>query len=380
MASPHKRRRKRAIADLLGGTIGSAALVKEALEYMIFGGGSKGKSSLVADGASADPSKVDALLGNAEILSSMSQLDTKYLAHLGFAAPADMNGDWIKIGDKYFVFDDAKLPALTGTTVSLNHDGDAGTADVTAVVVGTKDEAEDDATCATQLKAAIESVNGFGSKMSASIEAAGGADELLLSWSPRTYGALSITQGAGDSATITKSTGRGGSIGGHAPIHYLKAAAPGDYTGDRGVLFFINGPASKYIQNSADMLDSMVANIKPTSFPQANRALHIKFVASMATGDAVVLKALDGGAAEDFAATTPVAGVTDLEAFTGSPVLDKSGLDAGAQDSFTLGEYIIPYEVGDVDQGIQLTYTRVGGESAITGGGFALHWEVIDWT
>ena len=34
MASPHKRRRKRAIADLLGGTVGSATLVKEALEYI----------------------------------------------------------------------------------------------------------------------------------------------------------------------------------------------------------------------------------------------------------------------------------------------------------------------------------------------------------
>ena len=45
MASPHKRRRKRAIADLLSGIIPSGAsageLVEDAVEYMIYSGGSK---------------------------------------------------------------------------------------------------------------------------------------------------------------------------------------------------------------------------------------------------------------------------------------------------------------------------------------------------
>tara|TARA_Y100000592_G_scaffold35948_2_gene57030 strand:- start:46398 stop:47552 length:1155 start_codon:yes stop_codon:yes gene_type:complete len=382
MASPHKRRRKRAIADLLGGTVGSATLVKEALEYMIFGGGSKGKSSLVADGAVGAPSKVDALLDNAGILSSMSQLDTKYLAHVTLGTSTQQDGQFVKIGDKYFKFDAGSLPAATGTTVSYNHDGDAGTAAVTAVVVGLQGEADSGATCAAQLKAAIESANGFAGKISASIEVGGGTDQLLLSWSPRDYGQLSLTDGngAGDDgqAVFTRSTGRGGSLGGHAPIHYVKASA--EYTGNSGILFFINGPACKYIQNSADMSDDIVAKIKPGGFG-ANKAIHFKFVASMATGDTVKVEALDNDTEEAFAEVSPVAGLTDLQAFTGSPISNKgpvAGIDVAAA-AHTLGEFLVQYDAEDVDDGIAITYARANAEAAISGGGFALHWEVIDW-
>ena len=386
MASPKRRRRKRAARSVLGiappfdsgeiTAMADTALLKEAMRYAIFTAGSStthGASQQFADGAKAQgESLINDVVAQSGLFSSLRDLDTKFLAHITVVAPATMNGAWIKIGDKYFAFDDTVAGDDGATVIDLDHDDNGGTDTVKAIRVGTLAAGNHKKTVLDALKAAIESANGFGGKIS--VVKNGNAntdDKLLLSWSPRDLGALSITQKAAE-ATILRSTARGGALASEIPMYYLNAT-PRTLTDDRGILFYVNGPGCKYIQSSSDIAATMLASIEPAGFG-ANKAIHMKIVADMAASDGIKVEQIEDGAAEAFDNTTSIGG-TSLE-FASGPITAKLGLNTSGDH--TIAEYVFVHGAGGGNDGIKLTASR-GATDRVVGKGFVIRWELVDW-
>ena len=322
-------------------------------------------------------------------LSSLSDLNTKHLMKLSISdAPAAANGEWIKIGEKYFAFDDTSAAATTGTLVS-NYDiaaGDEPDVRVTAIKVGTNDVADTAAALAGALKTAIEHSNGFGGLVEVTADSA----DLYLAWDPTGLGNLAVSQKAG-AADFTPSvaSGKGHALAAEAPVHFMTVAAKADITVDHGLLFFVNGGGAKYMQ-ATDMVTAaagtMIADIVPAGFDGATKKLHLKIAMDSATGDQIKVEALN-------AEQVTVTAFGDVDK-SGTETLEKSASisaiteldDVGAGGSLAVSEYVMAWNDELYDGGLRVTYTNDHNNAAAAdrrntkmGGGIVIHWFVETW-
>jgi hypothetical protein len=404
MASPKKRRRKRAIRSVLGVTapfssvetadMADSALILNALKYQIrapVGAGSAPfpLGSLGSEGevmTDAQQFEFDRVCADGGLgLSKVVNLNTKHLMKLTMSdAPAAATTEWISIGDKVFAFDDAALAATTGTLVA-GYDKVDPAGVVTAVKVGTNDAADNTTGLAGALKTAIEHANGFNGQVTVTQAAA----DLYLSWDPTVIGALPAVQKVGANDAIPGlAQGKGHAAAPSAPVYFMTAAAKADITADHGILFFTNGGGAKYMQ-ATDMNTAaggtMIADIVPTNFNGATKKLHMKVAIDAATGDSIIIEALD--AEQD---TVTAFGATDLSGLgleASSDISAINGLDGvAAGGTLAVSEYVMVWNDTLYDGGLRVTYTNdhnnagaPNRRNTIMGGGVVVHWYVETW-